>query len=430
MSNFVDEKLILSKIKIRKRKLTSTYQNLKLTMEKYIMKKSLLALAVVAVAATSANAATVYDKDGTSLAVGGRVQAVVYNGKAASDVGDGIAEHDAGLVNSARLNIAGSTKINDSVSVFAFSEWNMADGNKSATGDNINTREQYVGADYGDFGKILGGKTYDAANAVLAATDVFEDFGARLQSSINGDRRTGMFRYVYDNNGIFGSVSYQTAADESSVQGDKVDVEGGFAAAAGYTFDNVVFGPLSFKAGYSYIKGQNDFAKTIFANLDNGDIYTNSFDTYKAISASIAWGSTDNGLYIGALYNTQRIKQRLNNITYLEEGKKPNNEFYNTNSSLADKKKGYELVVGYTFDNGIGAFTGYNFVDFKSKIGSFNSNSEIYRRVPVYVNYAINDNFNIWGEAEFDANSTTKKDNQLQYGETGTMLSAGARYTF
>ena len=400
-------------------------------MGKYIMKKSLLALAVVAAAATSANAATVYDKDGTSLAVGGRVQAVVYNGNGAADAGNGIADHDAGLVNSARLNIAGTTKINDSVSVFAFSEWNMADGNKTATGDNINTREQYVGADYGDFGKILGGKTYDAANAVLAATDVFEDFGARLQGSINGDRRTGMFRYVYDNNGIFGSVSYQTAADDSSVQGNKLDVQGGFAAAAGYTFDNVVFGPLSLKAGYSYIKGQNDFAKTIYyANLDNGDIYTNSFDTYKAISASIAWGSTDNGLYIGALYNTQRIKQRLNNITYLQTGKAPRNELDNTNSSFANKKKGYEFVVGYTFDNGIGAFTGYNFVDFKAKDGSFNSDSAIYRRVPVYVNYAINDNFNIWGEAEFDANSTTNKDNQLQYGETGTMLSAGARYTF
>ena len=76
-----------------------------------IMKKSLLALAVVA-AATSANAATVYDKDGTSLAVGGRVQSVVYNGNA--DAAE-IAEKDAGLVNSARLNIAGSTKINDSV---------------------------------------------------------------------------------------------------------------------------------------------------------------------------------------------------------------------------------------------------------------------------------------------------------------------------
>ena len=379
-------------------------------MGKYIMKKSLLALAVVA-AATSANAATVYHKDGTSLAVGGRVQAVVYNGNAA-----GIAENDAGLVNSARLNIAGSTKINDSVSVFAFSEWNMADGNTSGQswGDSINTREQYVGADYGDFGKILGGKTYDAANAVLAATDVFEDFGARLQGSINGDRRTGMFRYVYDNNGIFGSVSYQTAADGSSVAGNNADVEGGFAAAAGYTFDNVVFGPLSFKAGYSYIKGQNDFSKTI-VQFENSE----TFDNFKVISASIAWGSTDNGLYIGALYNTQRVKQRAN-------------DFVPSNSSNSDKKKGYEFVVGYTFDNGIGAFTGYNFVDQKYKVGSINQGTATIRRVPVYVNYAINGNFNIWGEAEFDANSSTTKDGQRQYPEfeTGTMLSAGARYTF
>ncbi|MBO6156262.1 MAG: porin [Succinivibrio sp.] len=374
------------------------------------MKKSLLALAVVA-AATSANAATVYDKDGTSLAVGGRVQAVVYNGNAA-----GIAENDAGLVNSARLNIAGSTKINDSVSVFAFSEWNMADGNTSGQswGDSINTREQYVGADYGDFGKILGGKTYDAANAVLAATDVFEDFGARLQSSINGDRRTGMFRYVYDNNGIFGSVSYQTAADGSTVKGKKADVEGGFAAAAGYTFDNVVFGPLSLKAGYSYVKGQDDkgsYLQDVFAGKNNY-----KFDDFKVISASVAWGSTDSGLYIGALYNTQRAKQRLSA----------------SNSSLADKVKGYEFVVGYTFDNGIGAFTGYNFVDQKYKVGSINQGTATIRRVPVYVNYAINGNFNIWGEAEFDANSSTTKDGQRQYPEleTGTMLSAGARYTF
>ena len=377
-------------------------------MGKYIMKKSLLALAVVA-AATSSNAATVYDKDGTSLAVGGRVQAVVYNGNAA-----GIAENDAGLVNSARLNIAGSTKINDSVSVFAFSEWNMADGNTSGQswGDSINTREQYVGADYGDFGKILGGKTYDAANAVLAATDVFEDFGARLQSSINGDRRTGMFRYVYDNNGIFGSVSYQTAADGSTVKGKKADVEGGFAAAAGYTFDNVVFGPLSLKAGYSYVKGQDDkgsYLQDVFAGKNNY-----KFDDFKVISASVAWGSTDSGLYIGALYNTQRAKQRLSA----------------SNSSLADKVKGYEFVVGYTFDNGIGAFTGYNFVDQKYKVGSINQGTATIRRVPVYVNYAINGNFNIWGEAEFDANSTSEKDHQLQGGETGTMLSAGARYTF
>ena len=377
------------------------------------MKKSLLALAIIAASAT-ATAATVYDKDGTSLAVGGRVQAVVYNGKA--DAAD-IAENDAGLVNSARLNIEGNTKINDYVSAFAFSEWNMADGNKSATGDSINTREQYVGADFGDFGKLLVGKTYDAANEVLAATDVFEDFGARLQGSINNDRRTGMFRYVYDNNGFFGSVSYETASDETTVAGQDANVEGGFAAAAGYTIDNVVFGPLSFKAGYSYVKGQDDSDELKGSILNYGEDGTWGFDDFKIISASISWGSTDNGLYLGALYNTQRAKQRLDGAQ----------------SSYKNKIKGYEFVVGYTFDNGVGVFTGYNFADAKTvdpEADPARSDSAIYRRVPVYVNYAINDNFNIWGEAEFDANSTTEKDGKAQAGETGTMLSAGARYTF
>ena len=377
------------------------------------MKKSLLALAIIA-ASTTATAATVYDKDGTSLAVGGRVQAVVYNGKA--DAAE-IAEHDAGLVNSARLNIEGNTKVNDYVSAFAFSEWNMADGNKSATGDSINAREQYVGADFGDFGKILVGKTYDAANEVLAATDVFEDFGARQQGSINNDRRTGMFRYVYDNNGFFGSVSYETASDETTVAGQDANVEGGFAAAAGYTIDNVVFGPLSFKAGYSYVKGQDDSDELKGSITKYGEDGTWGFDDFKIISASVSWGSTDSGLYLGALYNTQRAKQRLDGAQ----------------SSYKNKVKGYEFVVGYTFDNGVGLFTGYNFTDAKTvdpEAYPSRSDSAIYRRVPVYVNYAINDNFNIWGEAEFDANSTSEKDHQLQGGETGTMLSAGARYTF
>ena len=61
------------------------------------MKKIVLAI-VAATACYSANAATVYDKDGTTFAVGGRVQAVVYNGKS-SKVGD----KDNSLRNTARL---------------------------------------------------------------------------------------------------------------------------------------------------------------------------------------------------------------------------------------------------------------------------------------------------------------------------------------
>ena len=391
------------------------------------MKKSLLALAVVA--AASANAATVYDKDGTSLAIGGRVQSVVYNGNSS-----GIAVEDAGLVNSSRINIAGSSKITDYLTAFAFSEWNFADGNKSAYGDNINTREQYVGVSCNDFGKVLIGKTYDAARENLLATDIFEDFGDRAQNTINGDRRTGTIRYVYDNNGIFGSASYQTAQDDTTVRGKKANIEGGFSLAAGFTFDNVVFGPLSIKAGYSYIKGQDDYngmytvlsgnslpfgaadygyfsaGKTVstYEKAQAGNTHK-SFDNFKSGLVSLSWGSTSQGLYLGALYLNNRQKIAIPTIS-------------GTNSTLKDK--GFELVGGYAFDNGLGIYTGYTVLDTKAKFGSKNDNSNIYRRVPVYVNYAFNGNFNVWGEAEFDADSSTKEDN------TGTMLSAGARYTF
>ena len=350
------------------------------------MKKSLLALAV-AFAATNASAVTVYDKDNTSFAVGGRVQSVVYNG-AYDKVGD----HDAGLVNSARLNLSGNTKINDYVSVFAFSEWNMADGNKedkAATGDKINTRDQYVGADFGSFGKILAGKAFDALYAVQAATDVFED-AACIDNLTSADRRTGMFRYEFDNNGFFASASFNTASNNALVADKELEVEQGYAASAGYTFDNVVFGPLAFKGGYSYVEGQDD--------------KFNYFKDFENTAFSVTWGSLDSGLYLAALYNAH-------NTTYVPQFK--------------ECTKGYELVAGYAFDFGLTVLTGYEVSDTKYKVinSGWVSPSTLVRRVPVLVNYQVAPSFNIWTEAEFDANSDS-------YEDRGTKFSAGARYTF
>ena len=146
------------------------------------MKKSLLALAVLAVA-TSATAATVYDKDGTSLKVGGRVQAIAYNGNFGK-----ASEDDSTLKNSARFNVAGTTKVNDAVSVFAFTEWEASNGDDT---DNFVTRDQYVGADFGAFGKVQAGKSLNSIYDVQAATDVFEETGALVQGDTNGNRRTG-----------------------------------------------------------------------------------------------------------------------------------------------------------------------------------------------------------------------------------------------
>ena len=354
------------------------------------MKKSLLALAVLAVA-TSATAATVYDKDGTSLKVGGRVQAIAYNGNF-----DKAGEDDSTLKNSARFNVAGTTKVNDAVSVFAFTEWEASNGDDT---DNFVTRDQYVGADFGAFGKVQAGKSLNSIYDVQAATDVFEETGALVQGDTNSDRRSGTFRYIYDNNGLYASASFQFAQDDVDVAfKDDVDVEDGFGLGLGYTFDNVVFGPLSIKAAYDYVKGQDDDLVRVF-------------DTYKNTVASVAWGS-DTGLYLAGLFSSYKVN-------------------FDPDSNYRRKVKGVELVAGYGFDNGLSVTIGYDVKDSKKKATGWTSPSSIQRRVPVIANYQVAPTFKVWVEAEFDANSSDDVNNGANdHNAKDTLVAAGARYVF
>ena len=347
------------------------------------MKKSLLALAIVA-AASSASAATVYDKDGSSLSVGGRVQAIVYNGHA-----NKAASEDSSLVNSARFNVAGKTKVNDFVTAFAFTEWDASDGNGK---DGFKARDQYVGVDFGAFGALKAGKYLNITSVAQSATDMFEEFGAKLQGDTNSDRRSGNFRYDFNGYGLNASASFQTASNDQALSDNTVDIQNGYAVGLGYTFDNVVFGPLSIQAGYDYVTGQNDYGFNPI-NLDK----------FKHVATSVAWGNADSGLYLAALY-----------------------ENYKTNWKGGDKTKvkGTELVAGYAFDSGIVATIGYEVKDTKYKT-TVNGDSIVERVVPVIVTYKVAPSFKVWGEAQFDAGSTDHVGV-----ERGSLFAAGARYTF
>ena len=353
------------------------------------MKKSLLALAIMDIV-TSATAATVYDKDGTTLEVGGRVQAVGYNGNF-----DEAGDHDSNLKNSARLNLAGNTKNTDWVSALAFTEWEMANGHKGE--DGIESREQYVGLDFGDFGQLTAGKQNDSFYDVIAPTDVFEDCG-NVGTFVQDDRRNGVIKYTYDNNHFFGSASGQIAADKTTVFGEQVNVNGGFAAVVGVNFD-VLGAPLAVKTGYSYLQGQNK-------PEDRGETTMNK---YKQAGVGISYGSTDAGLYLAAQYN---ITKR--------------SEF---DSNVKKKNKGFEFVGGYAFENGISFLTGYLASNEKSQPNELNHICYKVRKVPVFVNYVANENFNVWAEAQFDAGSN-KLAEKADMADAGTKLALGARYTF
>ncbi len=262
---------------------------------------------------------------------------------------------------------------------------------------------------------IIAGKTLDSTRQVMATTDIFEYVDVQNDTGINADRRNGLFRYDYNNNGLFASVTYETASDNQTIFGQKFDVQNGYAVALGYTFDNVVFGPLAIKAGFNFIDGQNDeFDGAVYNNVKSLGKLNNA----KNFATSISWGSSSEGLYLAALYYSQKIDFAIDH-NHGDANKK----------GLYDNfdRKGYEFTAGYGFDNGIGVYTGYQTQQLKKKYYGYTEKDNYdLRRVPVQVKYTYNPNFKVWAEAEFDANS----DDNYTGTARGTEFNVGARYTF
>ena len=220
------------------------------------MKKSLLALFVASlVSSTQAYSATVYDKNGTSLKLDGRIQSVLYH---STESKQKAGESDNTLVNSARFGIGGETKLND-FKFKAYTQWDMADGSKR-TGDEIKARDQYLQMSYGKFGSLKLGRFKGAMNYVTSVTDVFDDYSANAQCA-NDERNSGRIEYAYSNKGFDAKVGLLTSNDEYKLENGlsdhkKAKVENGASIALGYTFDLTL--PLSVKAGYEFIGAQDD----------------------------------------------------------------------------------------------------------------------------------------------------------------------------
>ena len=383
------------------------------------MKKSLLALAVVAVAA-SANAATVYDKDGTSLTIDGRVQSVFYSGNH-----NKAGENDSSINNSSRFGIGGKTQITDWVAGLGYAQWDTSDGDNR---DNFSARDQYVGADFGEFGLLKAGRFLDSSYYAENVTDHYEDAAGTMQGEFNGTRRGGQLMYTYNNYGFYGQLGVQTAQDNARVWDgyDERNVDSGFNLALGYTFDDVLFGPLSFRTGYSYLKGQKD------GDLGHGDNYNpaNGFDKFKHANVGIAWGNLDSGFYVAGLYDYAKLEEL--------DGSEANH-FVNDETEFAVtnlKKKGFELAAGYAFDNRVSFLIGYESAKytFRGVNGADESDEKTVKvkRIPVFVNYKINSNFNVWGEVGFNAGSDHNEEhnNKIDKKADHTVFSVGARYTF
>ena len=381
------------------------------------MKKTNLALAaagaIVALStlASSAHAAVVYDKDGNSLEVYGRVQSVLYSGKVS-----GVSNEETSMSTSGRLGLNMRSALTSDVAAFANAEWEAANGDSEET---FSARYLFVGLDFGQFGLIKAGKFEPAMKYAISQTDIFEDWGAVGLTSAD-DRRNGVVQYEWSGAGFDVLFSYAFAKDGDPVGGawdlgEAADIQSSVSAAAGYTSPDVLFGPVAVRFGFEsgqFADGKvDDGTGKLTEQNATGQ---HRFDDYRQFAAGLSWGSADLGPYFAAQY-----QQRKFNLASMAAGV----------SDVDYKVTGLEFVASYALENGLTASTGYLTTETETEGEKIKA-----AVVPVFVNYQVNDQFNVWAEARFDADTdnTSDKNYDLAMGTnfSENAFSAGMRYAF
>lgn len=394
------------------------------------MKKSLLALAVSALAAasiasTAASAATVYDKDGTSLAVYGRVQSV-FQSKHWSSTKD-----ENSIKSSARLGLEGRTQLFEGVTGFGKAEWEAANGDNTPDGDdNFRARYLWVGLDFGQGGEVKIGKFEEAIKYAIGPTDIFEDAGCTGLAG-NDDKRESVIQYKWSGYGVDAIVSYALAKNSLQVDGaykvgETVDLDYSVSAALGYTSPDVGFGPIGVRLGYIYgsfadLKDHENNQFTVYS--DDKDYFTGyGYDDYNQFAISAFWGSLARGPYVAGVYQQRKFgTQYIGGV--LEEG------------LIGDMTvSGFEFIVAYTFDNGMQLATGYEYQ--KYKVDGENGGSVEAGTIPLMAMWRINPRFDVWAEARFDAGTDDDDDanegfdNVVGTNYSENVYSMGMRYKF
>lgn len=364
------------------------------------MKKTLLAAAVVSalVASTAASAATVYDKDGTVLNVNGRIEAQWYNAGSSNNMTGKVANSDSSIYNWARMSMDGRSKLNDYATAFGKMEWDVTDGDQR---EGMSARDQFIGVDFGKFGKVQTGRYKSLLQTVVAVTDVLAGDGESGKTYVIGDsRNAGKLTYTWNGYGVLLGAEYQSAKDDYSEHGNTFNVESGYSLIAGYTTPAVLFGPISIKAGYSYMGGQDDANKA------------EEVDNQSGWAASLAWGTPSAGWYFAGEYSA---------VTY--ELRKGGDDVDGT---------GFEIIGKYSFGNGLSLATGYQYEKWEGANVSGKSS-----QIPLVAEYNFNPNFKVYAQANFGVNSTDDVNGKdihgvgaaPTYGD-GNAFAVGARYTF
>ena len=220
------------------------------------MKKTLAALIIGAFAASAANAAVVYDNEGTKVEVDGSIRLILQK---TNKEGDG--HTHSGLKNDgSRFGFTVNHQLNDGYYALARFETRLKG---DAKGDdefgNVTTHRAFAGIGHKERGQLTFGRQTTIADKLVTANDY--SYGLIEKKHYIPDEGNSVIRYDYKGiEGLVLSASYQFADkhdDKNELQAGTTEnplVKNGFQVGAAYDANNVI-------AGFAY--GRTNYGNTV-----------------------------------------------------------------------------------------------------------------------------------------------------------------------
>ncbi|KHJ49902.1 porin [Vreelandella venusta] len=263
------------------------------------MKKTLLATAIVGAlgASAAAQAATVYDQDGTRLDVYGRIaMGIAGGGPEFNDAGQEI-DNGAEFVDVfSRLGLRMSQQVTSDLSAFGHLEWRFR-ADERRTGEAFReTRQSYIGLKSEQYGTVVGGNFDSFYNQFVSKPfDVYIDRGFEFAGHPIQSRGDSIGYYTPDLSGFTAFLQLKHYSERGRLetattnQGEVVAAQGGVRYAEGPVtvalgfVDDVVRGGGNGEILYGLI-GSYDITDQFSARLgyegrDDSTEYGGGFDS-------------------------------------------------------------------------------------------------------------------------------------------------------
>lgn len=216
------------------------------------MKKTLLATAIVGAlgASAAAQAATVYDQDGTRLDVYGRIAMGIAGGGPEFDSQDREIDNGAEFVDVfSRLGLRMSQQVTTDLSAFGHLEWRFRADERRSDEAFRETRQSYIGLKSEQYGTVVGGN-FDSfySQFVSKPFDVYIDQGLEFAGHPTQSRGDSIGYYTPDLSGFTAFLQLKHYSERGLLEGIETTEQGEVVASQGGV--RYAEGPVTVAVGF------------------------------------------------------------------------------------------------------------------------------------------------------------------------------------